>query len=359
MIKKNYTNKDILGLTGEELNRAFTELKRQQDENRHNRGEITDREYLKREFERLERLQEEHIKDVKEFNENAEKVFKQIEDKEKLLNMKKQKQPEQVAPEFMKELIKDGSNFINSDDEEPDPIIQTITKYAKYVPLITQAIGGFMSRIPKGTNQQQSNKIQPPEGWLTMSELDKLKYKYERSGEISKWWRDGEAYDAAVSGGAIAKEQIYSPPAQEPQTLQSLATKYPPAPLVTSSAPPPAPAPPPIQPQQQQTVHLTEEDKQQNMEYVTLALTKLKAMTLEQFKNYIVEYEPQVSALIEKYKPYKILCPKSLRLMILNVPISDWINLFKAECPDKYAWLEENGKVETVIKIIEVIKQTI
>lgn len=105
-----------------------------------------------------------------------------------------------------------------------DPVAKAIDKYGKYIPLAFKFIEGFtesmrahqMSAMQNNPNYQvslqqaNSQKVQPPPGWKEMSSMQRLDKKYDGTGEISQWYRAGEAYEAAK--GAGGQVQIsYSP----------------------------------------------------------------------------------------------------------------------------------------------------
>jgi hypothetical protein len=64
--------------------------------------------------------------------------------------------------------------------------------------------------------QQRSNSIQPPPGWLSVSPIQKLNRKYDPAGNITPWYQQGMVFDESLSGGSIQQAvSSYRPVAME------------------------------------------------------------------------------------------------------------------------------------------------
>jgi len=89
-----------------------------------------------------------------------------------------------------------------------DPVVKAIDKYSKYVPLVTGFLNGFMARAKEVQAQKGSvkpnQKIKSPDGWNSFSAMQKLNKKYDSQGNITKWYKQGLAFDSGDSDEEFA-----------------------------------------------------------------------------------------------------------------------------------------------------------
>jgi hypothetical protein len=103
----------------------------------------------------------------------------------------------------------DGLKDIAGDDD--DPVIKTINKYGKYLPLVFQFLQGFaqsaqannaaqVQQMAQIQQQQQRRGVSAPDGWMNMTPLQRMARKYDGSGNETAWYRQGVLYDEQSSG---------------------------------------------------------------------------------------------------------------------------------------------------------------
>jgi len=102
----------------------------------------------------------------------------------------------------------DGLKDIAGDDD--DPVIKTINKFGKYLPLVFQFLQGFAQNAQANNaaqvqqlaqmQQQQRRGVPPPEGWINMTPLQRMARKYDGSGNLTNWYQQGVLYDEQAAG---------------------------------------------------------------------------------------------------------------------------------------------------------------
>jgi hypothetical protein len=267
------------------------------------------------------------------------------------------------------DLIKQTEDLLRNkgSETESDPILKAIDKYGKYVPLVMQFIQGLQGSMQQYNKKDLTPKIQPPEGWLNMSPMQKLNYKYSRS----EWYEAGERYDAAIESGymnpqinASYVDPTYTAPA--PQDLRSLARKYPEPPLANNS--PPSSNPEPAVADQSTNAEMLKKEElpsekeaivaelqQDNLKYINLGADFINRLSDQQFKDHLKNIE----ALIEKAKPFIPLIPIQVKGMIIQTSKEDLETLFKEKCPEKYAMVVKSKKVKELLELFEKLKTSV
>jgi hypothetical protein len=92
----------------------------------------------------------------------------------------------------------------------------------EYKPFIQGAgkffIGVAKAMISKGKSNDKSNDktnnksmIQPPQGWVNMRPLERLKSKFDESGNETNWWKQGIAYQNQLDGGDVFEDNLAIP----------------------------------------------------------------------------------------------------------------------------------------------------
>ena len=252
-------------------------------------------------------------------------------------------------------------------DADNDPVLKFINRYGKYLPVVMQFFKGFQASYKDykaNQAQEQVQKIQAPTGWLEMTPMQKLGYKYSRS----EWYAAGEAYDQFVENGSINPaininhvDPNYTPPArrQEPQNMQQLAKKYPEPPLVNDPAPSQQKSDStPAAAEQQaaeapQTEAILEQLQKDNAKYLKMGLDYVNNLSMASFKNYI----NSIDVLIQQAKGMKDLLPIHVRSMIINTPSNEIEDIFKNGCSEKYAWLKKARKIKKLLELFEALKE--
>jgi len=273
-------------------------------------------------------------------------------------------------------------------DVGDDPILKVIDKYGKYVPLVMKFIEGLQGSMKQYNKKDLTPKIQPPEGWLNSTPMQKLGWKYTRSD----WYAAGERYDQAIESG-YTNPQVnisnvdsnYSDP--QPQNLRQLARKYPEAPLVSDSAPSQnlntsqpkeknekSGDSQPVQSvngDQSSNIKNSEKEKEKeqsnqakdivaelqadNVKYIELGADFINGLTDEEFKNYL----KNIDDLIEKSKPFIPLLPVQVKGMIIQTTKEDLETLFKEKCPEKFKVVQTQKQKNKLLELFESLQKII
>ena len=270
------------------------------------------------------------------------------------------------------DLIKQTEDLLRNkgSETESDPILKAIDKYGKYVPIVMQFIQGLQGSMQQYNKKDITPKIQPPEGWLNMSPMQKLNYKYSRS----EWYAAGEAYDAAIESGYMNPQinaSYVDPTYSQPQNLQALARKYPEPPLASNNAPQQTSNSDGAISQERPTVKektsegaetkpseaasIVAELQQDNLKYINLGADFINRLTDKEFKDHLKNIE----ALIKKAKPFIPLIPIQVKGMIIQTSKEDLETLFKEKCPEKYAMVVKSKKVKELLEMFEKLKTSV
>jgi hypothetical protein len=131
--------------------------------------------------------------------------------------------PKQEAPQGYDDLFKVFDDLV---DDPNDPVIKNIKKYGKYIPLAMKFIQGFTERMQEFNKDKQqqkppieNQKVQPPEGWLYMSPLQRMSSKYDAYGNTTSWYRQGEAFEQSMTVGQVYQQVSSGRPVEMEQTI--------------------------------------------------------------------------------------------------------------------------------------------
>jgi hypothetical protein len=233
-------------------------------------------------------------------------------------------------------------------------ILEKIEKYEKFVPVVAKFFQGFISSIKP--QQPQQAQIRPPDGWLELSPMARLNYKYTRPN----WYAAGLQYDNMMENGLIQPPNIEQPQIveHEPQNLQQLQGKYPEPPLLEHNAPPQQEPPQQEPPKQENNkmdtmINALRED---NARYINIAVEHLNNMKNAELKKHLQKPDEIYS----KVKTYKMFLPIQLREMLLQTQYHELMEILKEKCPKKHAYIAAQNlekQVKTVYsEIITLIK---
>lgn len=88
-----------------------------------------------------------------------------------------------------------------------DGVSKFIKKVEPFVPLAMSFIQGFVQNMNAKREEQSKEQTpqgpRPPDGWLVMDAISKLKRKYNADGSLSQWYLAGEYYDQQIAIGGI------------------------------------------------------------------------------------------------------------------------------------------------------------
>ena len=271
-------------------------------------------------------------------------------------------------PEIKKAFEMGKELATKNEDGELKEIMAKIEKYEKFAtmfaPVISKFISGFTQNLP-AKQAAQLPQMQPPEGWLEMTPLQKLnrKHRYE------DWYKAGQRYDEEMSnGGATPSIQVNQQP-QTPSNLNQLARKYA-EPLPINDRPPtreqtpapaaveePKPAPAEEPKQNSEAMEIQKMLAQDNDKYVQMAVDKINSMKKKDFRNSLV-YRKDI---IKDYKPMIAFIPIHLKSMLLQAKPEDILNLLNEKCPSHYKYIVKNKLVDEVktayLEIQELLKE--
>ena len=326
------------------------------------------------------------IKDKEEYNKYMKKFMREKYQREKGLkvldNTDDKNKPElDFHGKASDDIIKLSKEvFKDKETGEPDKIITYIEKVVEYLPLAMKFINGFAENMKafNAQNPQQATEeqtIQPPEGWVGASPMEKLKYKYNRPS----WYEAGLAYDEFKESGVINPQininhvdKTYTPPTSrrptpppqsaEPKSLNELSKKYgePKAtdePIVDS----PEMHDPKIEKVVQEKQKDNEDTKmkkvtnalnQDNLKYIQMAITFLGNMPMPEFKSKI----DKLDDILEKNKFMIALLPIHLKELLINTPNEELLSMFKKNCVDKYNWCEKNNHIDKLVELFTKLK---
>jgi len=280
------------------------------------------------------------------------------------------------------DLIKQTQDLLKSKgtpDQEDDPILKAIDKYGKYIPLAMKFFEGMKGSVNHFNQQDQTPKLQAPNGWLNATPMQKLGWKYTRAD----WTAAGEAYDAAVEQSGYTNPQINNnyvdPTYSAPQDLRALARKYPEAPLVNEApqtqqetAVTPSERQPleksspeksedkgeikskPVE-DHSQTDQLVSELQQDNLKYINMGAEFINGLKDQEFEDHL----KNIDELVEKAKPFMSLIPIHVKGMIIQTSKEDLQKLFKEKCPDKFKILEKENSTKKILDLFEALKKII
>jgi len=285
------------------------------------------------------------------------------------------------------DVAKKSSKDDTTDDE--DPIFKTIERIMKYAPVITELFKGFSAaavnfKSTQAPPQQQQKQLQAPDGWESMSALQRMSKKYTRP----EWYALGERYDTikATGGSGVTAintnyvDSTYNQPVaqREAQTLAELSRKHPELPQQVEQAQQ-AEHSEQAEPEQQveqkkpefvkQRLKKTQDTKeelelqaqtelinkmrQDNNKYITMAFNYLKGMSIEDFANNI----NNVESLKTKFNTMKMFLPVQTKEMLKATSYNELLETLKEKDKVKYDWLQDNKKVSELGKIFEDIKK--
>ena len=274
----------------------------------------------------------------------------------------------------------------DSDTDEEDPVFKTIEKVMKYAPIITELFKGFSAAAGnfKATQvqpqQQARPSIQPPDGWGSMTGLQRMAKKYSRPD----WYAAGERWEnyKETGGAGITVvnpsyvDSTYSQPAaqQEARTLAELSRKHPEPPAVSDArqveqeeqVPQEEQAKPEFVKQrvkepepsqkEQETINAEQElinaMRQDNNKYIEMAFNYIKGMKIEDFANSVNNIE----SFKPKFSMLQMLLPVQTKEMLKATPSKELIQTLKERCPEHHKWLKDNKKIKEMEKVFEELK---
>lgn len=275
--------------------------------------------------------------------------------------------------------------FKDKETGEPDKIIMYIEKAVEYLPLAMKFINGFAENMkafnaqnPKQVTEEQT--IQPPEGWVGASPMEKLKYKYNRPS----WYEAGLRYDEYKETGLINPQininhvdKTYTPPqsrrptplpeSSEPKSLNDLSKKYgesKPEPIIDSPEMHDPKLEKVVQDKQKKSLtkdkstgdtkmeDITNALNQDNLKYIQMAINFLGNMPMPEFKSKI----DKLDELLEKNKFMIALLPIHLKELLINTPDEELLNMFKQNCADKYNWCKKNKHMDKLVELFTKLK---
>lgn len=318
------------------------------------------------------------LKDKQEYNEYMRNKMQSYRDQRraapKIANDFNPSEKEVLDLNKAADIVNETKNLLKNSDspqQEEDPILKAIEKYSKYLPLVMQFVQGFQqAAAAHQPAAQQQQSVQPPPGWLNMTPMQRMAYKYTRA----EWYAAGERYEEFATTGQInpaintayvdptydaSREQRRPIPVHnaEPQNLAQLSKKYGEPPLVQDAQI--VEQKPADQPKQDQTQQPKPEEQiikamqDDNAKYLKMGIDYVNKIPMDSFKVYIAT----IDTLIQQAKGFKDLLPVHVKAMIVQTSADELIDIFKQGCPEKYAYIEKEKKIDKIKQLYDTMKK--
>jgi len=280
--------------------------------------------------------------------------------------------------------------------DKDDPVVKAIDKYGKYVPLVTGFLQGFLQRAQEHQGSQQKsqsreNTVEAPNGWNSLSPIQKLQRKYMPNGEESAWYRAGIAYDkdsqehnveyAGVSHNPVAmKETIHGhntayrnmndlAAASRNDVGENLAS---PAPEIIEAKVEAKVERETISRNDEKPTHeadlpsdhisktvkdgIVNQVVGETMNYMNLIVGYFKNRPIEQFKQDVDNAEQTVDKF---FKGVGAFLPYQAKDIILTTTFKQLKDLVERESPEKIKYLEDENKLDQFEKLWKGIQEKI
>ena len=314
------------------------------------------------------------LKDKQEYNEYMKSKMKQYRDKTHVSNPQKKEDDFNPSEKAVLDLnsaaniVTETKNLLKTENSQADddPILKAIEKYSKYLPLVMQFVQGFQqATAAHQPAQQQQQGLQPPVGWLGLTPIQRMAYKYSRA----EWYEAGEKYEEWIANGQMNPsintgyvDPTYDPRREirkpipvnnaEPQSLAQLSKKYGEPPRINNDVPQQVaveqkPAEPP---KEEQIIKAMQDD---NAKYLKMGIDYLNKIPMESFKIYIAT----IDTLIQQAKGFKDLLPVHVKAMIQQTSADEMIDIFKQGCAEKYSYVEKQDKINKIKELYDAMKK--
>ncbi len=118
--------------------------------------------------------------------------------------------------------------------EDDDPLLKAITKYEKPIMLGLEFLKGFAERMNEHNAQQfqAAQRAQAPQGpiappgWQGLSWPQRMSKKWDGQGNVTAWYKAGEAYEEFVETGGTAYNAVSNYPVSMGQTYHGQQQSY-------------------------------------------------------------------------------------------------------------------------------------
>lgn len=320
-----------------------------------------------------------------------------------------------------KEIVQDiAQSTKDKSTDETDPVFKYLEKAEKYLSIVMKFFEGFNDRRQDAIKQQggqQQPKIQAPEGWINLSPTQRMSRKYDGVGNISAWYRAGEAYEKEAGTYRPVKDMSAPPQRlqdlnnkyQEPQAVQETpASMYqgedknvvqensdknkqnsgevrqdiggtqgnevarndqerpqenqetergvlPEIRHSSDQSPTPSEGDSSNSLQNEEGARLIMELNKDAQKYLEMMIFKLKEMKQDKFEKYLLNPEN----LYIDLRPYLPFLPFQAKELIRNITPEDFYPIFKQACEERSKWIEENNKVEQFKDLLRFLKTKI
>lgn len=287
---------------------------------------------------------------------------KQKAELEELRKYKAEHEPKELPPETTTAIVEKTKDLLKDKETgEDDPLIKIIEQLPKYMPLVQQILAGFRdSQIAKQLQQPQQQlgpqRPIPPQGWLEMAPMERLKRKYTNP----QWYQAGLNYEAQedllpatqfidttyTEVATQRQEQIsrqnfvrQPAPVQEPTIASE--THYPKEQLKEEPTP------------NKEGEKVIMELNKDNARYITMATDYINKMTNEQIEEKLANTE----GLFAQLKAFKIFIPFQIKAMITSTTTQEFQQLIETQCPEKYKFLQDKKLIDKVLEEFTKLQQ--
>lgn len=267
-----------------------------------------------------------------------------------------------------------------------DPVAKAIDRYGKYVPIVFQFVDGFVQRMNeyRTENTPKKPQMQAPEGWVSMSALQREVRKYDSAGNISSWYLQGMRYEQIKNEGQIEEnvtsykpinmESTYAgelegmrqrrmqqmkgqPPLKKYESMEEINAiarnekwddKKPEAPKEEIIEDPE------ILTADQKVEILNEGMREDVNRYISLVMGFFQTRSIEQFEKDLED----IDGLMQKWKPtLDIILTLPIRAAMSQITYKQLEEMLKTADPAKYSLVKKKKLAEKLEKLWEELKK--
>lgn len=253
-------------------------------------------------------------------------------------------------------LKKDGET--NSEDDKFLAVLEGGIKYAPKIAEILSAVAqNIKTRNTQNSYSRQNNLPQAPPGWNEIGPLEKMKRKYDPTGNITAWYAAGIAYEQSLDTTGYNATPSYPPTPQAPPSRVKEWT-----PTIEQG--------PPSMPPVYEGVpsggnsHVSEEQLKQQLQnkedpkiaqralMVQAALKKIEEASEEKILEAINNQEQTINTI----KEYTVFMEQDFLLVLKNTPVEEYLQALEQYCPSKKTLLGVDENKEKITSLLEKAK---
>lgn len=267
----------------------------------------------------------------------------------------------QEAAEPLLELTKTALKKDGETTSEDDKFMAVLEGGIKYAPKIAEILSTVAQNI-RARNpslpQRQNNLPQAPPGWHETGALEKLKRKYDSTGNITAWYAAGVAYEQSLDTTGNNIPPSYpatpqAPPSRVKQWTPTVEEGPPTMPPVYEGVPVSG------------GTHVSEEELKKQLQQpkedpkttqravmVQSALKKIDSAEEEK----LLEAINNPSQLLAAIKEYTVFMDQEFLHILKNTPTEEYLEAMKQYCPSKKELLENDETKKKIVALLQEAK---